>query len=120
MDRRREARRPIWFHRPDGGLISSQASTSTGRPPGHWQRTFTIVTTRANDLIAPVHDRMPVILDEADADAWLDPNPRDLDALTQLLVPAPESLLTATPVSPRANSVKNDDPDCLLPRPTLL
>jgi putative SOS response-associated peptidase YedK len=103
------ARRPLWFHRPDrslllfAGLYEYWASA-----PGQWQRTFTIVTTAANQLMLPIHDRMPVILDERDVDAWLAPR-QSLDALRSLLAPAAEDLLVSTAVSPRANSVKNDD-----------
>ena len=70
------------------------------------------MTTNANDLVARVHDRMPVILGEDALDAWVMPS-GDGDALHRLLVPAPEDWLIATPVSPRANSVKNDDPELL-------
>jgi putative SOS response-associated peptidase YedK len=55
---------------------------------------------------------MPVILSDDDADTWMLPN-EDVKELQRLLVPSPEKLLTATPVSPRANSVKNDDPSVL-------
>ena len=76
--------------------------------PEQWERTFTIVTTDANELMRPVHDRMPVVLWKDAVNQWLLPK-QDADALRPLLVPAPEELLVATPVSPRANSVKNDD-----------
>jgi len=80
--------------------------------PEQWERTFTIVTTDANELMRSVHDRMPVVLSEDAVDQWLLPK-QDADALRPLLVPAPEELLVATPVSPRVNSVKNDDPGVL-------
>jgi putative SOS response-associated peptidase YedK len=107
------ARQPLWFHRPDDRLILFAGLYEYWQPaPKQWQRTFTIVTTEANDLMRPVHDRMPVILSEDAVDAWLFPK-QEPDALRPLLVPAPEDLLIATPVSPRANSVKNDDPGVL-------
>jgi putative SOS response-associated peptidase YedK len=110
------ARQPIWFHRPDGRLIYFAGLYESWRPqPEQWQRTFTIITTTPNDLLARVHNRMPVILDESVVDDWLNPRSEDLDALSKLLVPAPESLLVPTPVSQRVNSVKNDDPACLEP-----
>lgn len=103
------ARQPIWFHRPDGELLLFAGLYEYWQPkPGNWERTFTIVTTDANDLVGRVHDRMPVILGEEAVDAWLLPG-GDADVLHKLLRSAPESLLIATPVSPRANSVKNDD-----------
>lgn len=100
-------RRPMWFHAPDGGLLLFA---------GLWderdgQRSFTVLTTAANELVAPVHDRMPVLLPRSRVDAWL----RHPDAA--LLVPAEAGLLIATPVSPRVNSVKFDDPECLAPPP---
>jgi putative SOS response-associated peptidase YedK len=108
-------RQPIWYHRPDGKLILFAGLYESWQPePGNWQRTFTIITTRPNDLISPVHNRMPVILDEDEVDRWLDVK-QDIEALGKLLIPAPEGLLTPTFVSQRVNSVRNDDPACLQP-----
>ncbi len=110
------ARQPIWFHRPDGGLILFAGLNESWQPaPGEWEQTFTIVTTAANATIEPVHDRMPVILPQEVVDEWLYPRHDDLAALNSLLVPARDDLLVGTPVSPRVNSVKNDDPACLEP-----
>jgi putative SOS response-associated peptidase YedK len=112
----KEARQPLWFHREDGALLLFAGLYESWEPSeGERQRTFTIVTTRANALMAPVHDRMPVILPEEALDDWLDPRHEDAAALAKLLVPAPADLLIATPVSQRVNSVKNDDPACLEP-----
>ena len=112
----KDARQPLWFHRPDGQLLLFAGLYETWEPaPGERQRTFTIVTTAANALMAPVHDRMPVILAEDAVEEWLNPRREDVEALSQLLVPAPEGLLVATSVSQRVNSVKNDDPACLEP-----
>ena len=102
------ARQPLWFHRPDGGLLLFAGLYEYWQPtPGQWERTFTIVTTEANKLMEPVHDRMPVILVDDVVDAWL-LRSKDAGALRDLLAPAPEDLLVATLVSPRANSVKNN------------
>jgi putative SOS response-associated peptidase YedK len=109
-------RQPIWFHRPEGGLIYFAGLCESWQPePGQWQRTFTIITTTPNALVAPVHNRMPVILPEDRVDDWLDQRQEDLDRLATLLAPPPEALMIATPVSQRVNSVKNDDPACLEP-----
>jgi putative SOS response-associated peptidase YedK len=114
----KEARQPLWFHRPDGRLLLFAGLYESWEPaPGRRERTFTIVTTSANSLMAPVHDRMPVILLDDAVDGWLDPKQEDLDYLKLLFAPPPDGLLTATPVSQRANSVKNDDPACLEPVP---
>lgn len=112
-------RRPIWFHRPDGRLILfAGLYESWPATPDNWQRTFTIITTEPNTLVAPVHNRMPVILNDDTADRWLDPREEDRQALKQLLAPAPDDLLVSLAVSPRVNSVRNDDPACLQPAET--
>ena len=111
----KNARQPIWFHRPDRGLLLFAGLYEYwSGSPGQWERTFTIVTTDANKVVEPVHDRMPVILTDDAIDGWMLPRQNSAD-LKQLLVPAPDALLAATPVSLRANSVKNDDPDVLEP-----
>ena len=108
------ARQPIWFHRPDGGLLLFAGLYESWQPePDVWERTFTIITTDANPVVEPVHDRMPVILPEGKVDEWLYPGHADGDALQALLLPAAADVLVATPVSPRANSVKNDAPSVL-------
>ena len=74
-------------------------------------RTCAVITTDANELVADIHDRMPVILRTADYDRWLgvEPDPRDL------LCPFPAELMTMWPISTRVNSPKNDDADLLTP-----
>lgn len=73
----------------------------------------TIITTEANELSRAVHDRMPVILDAADYDRWLDPSYYDRDELLKLLVPYDAPLMQAEPVSTHVNNVRNDDAGCL-------
>jgi len=63
---------------------------------------------------------MPVILEDEAVEEWLFAGEKEAAKLSALLVPAPERLLVATPVSPRVNSVKNDDPECLLEPEALL
>jgi putative SOS response-associated peptidase YedK len=112
----KESRRPIWFHRPDGGLFLFAGLYESWRPSAEeWERTFTIVTTTPNAVVLPVHDRMPVILPPEAIDPWLDPAEENLERLLALLRPAREDLLVATPVSTLVNSVKNDEPACLSP-----
>jgi putative SOS response-associated peptidase YedK len=88
---------------------------------GLWERregdaapldTFTIVTTAANELLRPLHDRMPVILDPADAETWLGGTQ---DEAAALIRPFPAERLVLRPVSPRVNSPRHDDPACLAP-----
>jgi putative SOS response-associated peptidase YedK len=75
-------------------------------------RTFSIITTTANELVSAIHDRMPVILDRDDYGRWLsniEPDPRDL------LMPYPAEPMTMWPISRRVNSPANDDPELLTP-----
>lgn len=80
-----------------------------GKPGAPYTDTFTIVTTDANDLLQPLHDRMPVVLMPEDFAAWLDPDaePRHL---LKLLTPAPDDALQYRPVSRRVNTAKDKDP----------
>ena len=82
------------------------------RPDGDLLLTFTIVTTEANDALADVHGRMPVLLDEAGIAAWLSPG---ADPATHL-VPWPAEETLAYPVSRRVNDARHDSPDCVTPR----
>jgi putative SOS response-associated peptidase YedK len=75
----------------------------------------TIITTGPNGLMAPIHDRMPVILRREDERIWLDRGVRDPDKLRPLLRPFPEQELEAYPVSPDVGQVKNDGPECIEP-----
>lgn len=117
-----KARRPVWFHPKDGALLLFAGLYEKWRQPESelWRRTFTIITTPANDTVKPHHDRMPAILTAEGAEMWLrvpelgEPA-GDGDALQALLEPAPNERLEATPVSRRANSVSYDDPECLEP-----
>lgn len=112
----KDAREPIWFHRGDRSLILFAGLYESWRPSeSERERTFTIITTSANSLMEPIHDRMPVILEDAVADDWLYGR-QSADSLMELLRPAEDGLLVATPVSARVNSVKNDDPECLTRR----
>jgi len=72
----------------------------------------TIITTTANELCRPLHDRMPVILEACDYDRWLDPASAKDDVLA-LVQPFPAAAMKSEPVNPRVNSVRNDDPECV-------
>jgi len=109
----KEKRQPFWFHRPDGGLLYFAGLYESWQPkPGEWQRTFTIVTTNANELLARVHDRMPVIVAREDIDDWIGPGVA-LSRVRELLAPPPADVLVARRVSDRVNSVRYDAPDLL-------
>jgi putative SOS response-associated peptidase YedK len=78
----------------------------------------TIITTDANRLMAPLHDRMPVILSPEASHLWLDQNIEDPEILDRLLVPYADDEMKAHPVSTLVNSYKHDAADCI--RPTML
>ena len=110
------ARQPTWFHREDSHLLLfAGLYEAWQKEQGVWETTFTILTTSANAVLESYHDRMPVILADRDADDWMDPRAPSPRALKRLLVPAPDDLLIATPVSPEVNNVDNDSPDLLQP-----
>ena len=70
-----------------------------------WVRTYTILTTTPNEVVAPLHDRMPVILAPHDYDQWLD---KDSDPAS-LIRPYPIDEMVTWPVSTRVNKPENDD-----------
>ncbi|AKG20395.1 SOS response-associated peptidase [Calothrix sp. 336/3] len=75
----------------------------------------TIVTTEANELLKPVHHRMPVIIPPEDYSLWLDPQITSLETLQSLLQPYPTSEMIAYPVSKLVNSPKHNSADCIAP-----
>ena len=85
------------------------------RVEGEALETFTILTTRPNDVAARLHDRMPVILAAESWPAWLQASPLSSEQKEQLFLPFPDQDMEAVPVSRRVNSPRNDDPACLDP-----
>ena len=79
---------------------------------GEVLRTFTIITTDANAVLRPIHNRMPVIVESADWPVWLDEAEGDPTALMR---PAAEDVLQAWSISTRVNNVRNNGPDLLEP-----
>lgn len=75
----------------------------------------TIITTKANELMAPIHDRMPVILRKEEEQSWIDPSNRDTRALSHLLRPFQSEQLEAYEVSKDMNSTKNNGPELIEP-----
>jgi putative SOS response-associated peptidase YedK len=103
-------KQPYLFRRRDGAPFAFA---------GLWERwqgrggealeTCCILTTGANEVVAPVHDRMPVILRPEDFGPWLESGP------PSLLAPYPAELMVGYPVSPLVNSPRHDGPECLRP-----
>lgn len=112
-----EGKQPYWITRADGVPLSLAALWEGWRDPdsGEWLRSFTIVTTEANELLAPLHTRMPVILDEADIPAWLGEAPATPEALQALLRPFPSERLTLWPVDRKVGNVRNEGPELIEP-----
>jgi putative SOS response-associated peptidase YedK len=76
---------------------------------------FTIITTAANDLLAPLHERMPVILRKRDYDDWLDPLFDDLSVLQELMKPYPTERMSLYRVSDAVNTASNNGPELVRP-----
>jgi putative SOS response-associated peptidase YedK len=76
--------------------------------------TFTIITTDANEMMKPIHNRMPVILERDQVDQWLDDRTSP-EALEAMLKPAADDTLRAHPVSLRVNTPRNNDPSLIEP-----
>lgn len=108
-------KQPMYAHALDGGLLTFAGLWETWQSAdGSAIETCTILTTEPNELMAPIHNRMPVILDPADYSMWLDPQtPRD--QLQHLLRPYPAELMAVYPVSAAVNSPANDSPACIEP-----
>jgi putative SOS response-associated peptidase YedK len=123
---------PYVIRHVDGSLMAFAGLWELWRPADQPDaepiRSCVIITTHANDLVAPIHDRMPVVLAPSTWDHWLDPGVHDVAAVQSLLVPAPSADFEAYPVSSRVNGVANDGPDLIdrlplrpgLGEPTLL
>jgi putative SOS response-associated peptidase YedK len=77
------------------------------------RRSFSILTTAANELMSEIHDRMPVILGRSDEDAWLDPEIHEQEELQELTKPCPSSWMAAVEISTLVNSPKNNNPEVL-------
>ncbi|MEU3570610.1 SOS response-associated peptidase [Kitasatospora sp. NPDC036755] len=117
-ERGKARKKPYFVSRADGTPLALAGLYEFWRdrtvPPGHpraWLVTFTIVTTDAEESLAPIHERMPLFLDREDWDAWLDPRLTDPDGLRRLLIPPPPGALLATPVSPAVGSIRNNGPE---------
>jgi putative SOS response-associated peptidase YedK len=76
-------------------------------------RSVSLITTAPNELMAPIHDRMPVIVGPEDYARWLDPESQDAEALMTLVRPYPAARMAARAVGMRVNQPENDDPALL-------
>ena len=108
-----QRKQPFYITSRDFTPLALAGLWATWRDPDGGEELFTctILTTSANDLMGPVHHRMPVILAPEDWDTWLDPENTDTEELAKRLVPAPEEMLTLWPVDPAVGNVRNNRPE---------
>lgn len=116
--RQGRAKQPFHITRADGapfafaGLWTGWKDPSIEDEDQAWLRTCTIVTTEANEKIAGIHPRMPVILDPRDEQTWIDPETPSA-RLQELLRPLPPEGTAARAVSRAVNDARYDGPECL-------
>ncbi|MFQ5462208.1 MAG: SOS response-associated peptidase [Phycisphaerae bacterium] len=106
---------PHFISAADGGLLAFAGLCEAYRDGDQTIESCTILTVEPNELLAPIHDRMPAILQPADFDAWLDPSHQAVDALRALLRPYPTSRLVVRPVDTFVNNPRNNGPRCIAP-----
>lgn len=112
-----KAKQPYFFAAADGAPIAFAGIWDRWRPgSGDPVESFSIITTEANATMAPVHDRMPVILRQSAWGAWLDPK-TPLPDLQAALKPAPDDYLVAHPVDRRVGNVREDAPSLIAALP---
>jgi putative SOS response-associated peptidase YedK len=110
---RKPAKQPYFIHPGDGGVMAMAGLYEFWKAPdASWLTSVTIITTAARDAVGRLHDRMPMVVEPADWDAWLDPG-LDLDPHGLLSVPAER--LDFHPVSTAVNKVGNDGPALVEP-----
>ena len=111
------AKQPMFIQRLDGEPLAVAGLWSAWKDPAaegdEWLHTASVVTTSANATMAPIHDRMPVILPESAWATWLDRGNEDIETLSGLLLPASDSLLTTHAVSTDVNNVRNKGPELI-------
>jgi putative SOS response-associated peptidase YedK len=115
-------KQPYYIRREDGGVLAFaglyELWRDKDRPdddPDSWLWTATIITTRAEDEVGRIHDRMPMVIEPARWADWLDPAASSTEALHGLMTPAASVHLTTYPVSTEVNSVRHNGPGLIEP-----
>ena len=112
----KKARVPHYIRMKDEKPFSFAGLWSEWRSAdGSELRSCAIITTEPNELMAEIHNRMPVILDKKHFDRWLDRDYKETKELKKLLVPYPARKMKAYPVSRLVSNSRNDVPECLEP-----
>ena len=106
---------PYLIRRPDSTPFAFAGLWEHWKGPSGAIDSYTILTTDANELMRPIHDRMPVIVDPSAFDAWLDPAWRDVEVLKRWLLPAPAESMTAYAVGSRVSNARNEGEDLIEP-----
>jgi putative SOS response-associated peptidase YedK len=107
---------PMWVHLKTKDPFALAGLWDVWRKPdGKRLESFTIITTEPNELVRPVHNRMPVILSREDEEQWLDASRTPFSKAKSVLKPHPDELMDAHDVSPIVNSAKYDGPECIQP-----
>ncbi len=105
---------PVHFRRGDGRLFAFGGLWERWTSPdGVTLESCTVITTAANELVRPVHDRMPAILDPSRYNDWLDVKITDPGLLLPMLAPWPAGEMAAVPANPIVNSARSEGPACL-------
>jgi putative SOS response-associated peptidase YedK len=105
---------PVYVRLKDGTPFAFAGLWDSWRTaPGDRLLTCTIITTPPNELIEPIHDRMPAMLKVGDAGRWIESGPADPHHLETMLAPYPAAAMEVYPVSRRVNDVDVDDPACV-------
>lgn len=111
-----DGKRPVYIRLKSGQPFGLAGLYETWRSPeGEDIMTCAIITTEANELMEPIHERMPVIIPKDNEDLWLDPQVQDETVLRELLTPYPADAMEAFPVSKRVNSPANNSAECIKP-----
>ena len=109
-------KRPMWIGLRDRRPFAFAGLWEYWKPAdGEPLETCTIITTEPNDLMATIHNRMPVILAPSSYEQWLNPAFQQVEALNALLRPFPAEHMTVFPVSTLVNNPRHDAPQCLEP-----
>jgi putative SOS response-associated peptidase YedK len=111
-----QGKQPYFIHLPSESLFALAGLYDVWHSTdGSELRTYTIVTCEANSLMAPIHNRMPVILPRDAEAVWLDPQETRAAAVLPLLQPYPAEAMAAYPVSTAVNSPRNEGPALIAP-----
>ncbi len=109
-------KQPYFIHMRDDGPFALAGLWESWEGPDHSGiESFTVLTTEPNEVVEPIHNRMPVILNQSDYGLWLDSAVQEPGVLAPLLVPYRAELMESYAVSTQVNSPRHEDPSCVEP-----